>query len=465
MKLLKLSLATAVVAGALTSLSAAPLEEAIKDIDVSGFGRYRYQADYSKKADQFVTVQAPNGKIVTSSLGETKSNDNFHRFTLDVNFKATLDDNFFAVIGVRYDSRDVSGSGNATTHKFRGITNNRGGLAGINATYGNGWGGAGDSFAIRQYYVGFTGLPNTTILAGRQPIGAFFTDDSVGTGLKIVNSSIEGLTLAAVAFDNIEDDGDLANLSSLSSANVAGVMPGLDSMPYQNNLYGVAVIGDYDFVNFQLWYAHLQNVTNVWAIDLGGKYAINDDVSIRARVNVAGTSFTGKFKDRLTPYAVGSESAVGSSTFVGATAGLTAYGFGLDAGYIQFGKKDKTSLHTVEDDGHFIKAGEELLTYNLFSGKHKVWFVKAGYTYDAFSVGVDYVHDKVKNEVNPDMKNTEWVLRAGYKYNDKLSFTAWYSMITEKTLEKSWTDLTGMYTDESYKNKRNRFRFDARYNF
>lgn len=465
MKLLKLSLATAVAAGALSSLSAAPLEEAIKDIDVSGFGRYRYQADHEKNADQFATYQALDGRIITKSYGDTKTNDNFHRFTLDVNFKATLDDNFFAVIGVRYDSRDVSGSGNATTRNFRGISNTHGGLANINTTYGNGWGGNGDSLSIRQYYVGFTGIPDTTILAGRQPVGAFFTDDIVGTGLKVVNTSVQGLTFAAVAFDNLEDDGDLGNFSDVSSANVAGVMGGLDRMPYQNNVYGVAVIGDYDFVNFQLWYAHLQNVVNLWAIDLGGKYAINDDFSIRARANVAGTSFTGKFKDRLTPYAIGADSAVHKSTFLGLTAGLTAYGFAFDAGYLQFGKKDRISLHALEDKGDFIEAGEELLEYTRFSGKHKAWFAKASYTYDAFSVGVDYVHDKVKNEVNPDMKNTEWVLRAGYKYNDKLSFTAWYSMVAEKTLEKSWTDLTGIYTDESYKNKRNRFRFDARYNF
>ena len=48
MKLFKLSLAAVVAAGALSSVSAAPLEEAIKDIDVSGFGRYRFQGDSFK---------------------------------------------------------------------------------------------------------------------------------------------------------------------------------------------------------------------------------------------------------------------------------------------------------------------------------------------------------------------------------------------------------------------------------
>ena len=43
MKLVKLSLATIVAAGALSSVaSAASLEEAIKNVDVSGYARYRF---------------------------------------------------------------------------------------------------------------------------------------------------------------------------------------------------------------------------------------------------------------------------------------------------------------------------------------------------------------------------------------------------------------------------------------
>ncbi len=45
MKLVKMSLAAIVAAGALTSVaSATPLEEAIKNVDVSGFARYRFDS-------------------------------------------------------------------------------------------------------------------------------------------------------------------------------------------------------------------------------------------------------------------------------------------------------------------------------------------------------------------------------------------------------------------------------------
>ena len=128
MKLFKLSLAAVVAAGALSSVSAAPLEEAIKDIDVSGFGRYRFQSTDTKPA-----------------IGQ-KTHGTFHRFTLDVNFKATLDDNFFSVIGLRYDSRDVVGS---HTRGQSGLSNTHGGLRGING----GWGGNGVSIVINSKFI------------------------------------------------------------------------------------------------------------------------------------------------------------------------------------------------------------------------------------------------------------------------------------------------------------------------
>lgn len=418
MKLFKLSLAAVVAAGALSSVSAAPLEEAIKDIDVSGFGRYRFQSTDTKPA-----------------IGQ-KTHDTYHRFTLDVNFKATLDDNFFAVIGLRYDSADIVGSHNRANS---GIANTHGGLSGING----GWGGQGrDSFSVRQYYVGFTAIPYTTVLFGRQPAGTFFTDDIVATGLKVAVNPVEGLTLAGLYYTNFEEDGDLGMVPfNINEPNGAFI--------HQKNLWGVAAIYQNEFLDLQAWYAGLNKVANLFAISAGANYAINDDVSVRGKAQWAHTNLTGKFKDNYGRTAF-NDGLVANSNFFGFDLGASFYGFDLDAGYLTYGKKDQISVHTLEDAGSLIKPGEELIDYTSFSGKHKVWFGKAKYTYDAYSIGVDYVHDKVKN-TGGNLKANEWVVRAGYKYNDKLSFNAWYSMVTEK--------------QDGVKDKSNRFRFDARYNF
>lgn len=448
MKLFKLSLAAVVAAGALSSVSAAPLEEAIKDIDVSGFGRYRFEK----------TDKKPSAGL--------KTHDTFHRFTLDVNFKATLDDNFFAVIGLRYDSRDIVGSHNRANS---GIANTHGGLTGVNGgqRFGNGWGGKGnDSFSVRQYYVGFTAIPYTTVLFGRQPAGTFFTDDIVATGLKVAVNPVEGLTLAALYFTNFEDDGDLAYLqfdprvrgaasvSPVVNPATGNLVPsvtyGDSAYIHQKNLWGVAAIYQNEFLDLQAWYAGLNKVANLFAISAGANYAINDDFSVRGKAQWAHTNLTGKFKDNYGRTAW-TDGDVANSNFIGFDLGASFYGFDLDAGYLTYGKKDKISVHTLEDAGSLIKPGEELINYTNFTGKHHVWFAKAKYTYDAYSIGVDYVNDKQKSNVVADIKGQEWVARAGYKYNDKLSFNAWYSFVTLK--------------QNDAKDRSNRFRFDARYNF
>ena len=416
MKLFKLSLAAVVAAGALSSVSAAPLEEAIKDIDVSGFGRYRFQSTDTKPA-----------------VGQ-KTHDTFHRFTLDVNFKATLDDNFFAVIGLRYDSRDTVGNHNAANS---GIANTHGGLTGVNG----GWGGANnDSFSVRQYYVGFTAIPYTTVLFGRQPAGTFFTDDIVATGLKVAVSPVDGLTLAGLYYTNLEEDSDLAYIGFGDASN---------AYIHQKNLWGAAAIYQNEMLDLQAWYAGLNKVANLFAINAGVDYAINDDISVRGTAQWAHTNLAGEFKDNHGRTAW-SDGEFANSNFYGFNLGASFYGFDLDAGYLTYGKEDKTSVHTLEDAGSLIMPGEQLLDYTEINGKHKVWFGTAAYTFDAYSIGVDYVNDKVKN-TGGDIKADEWVVRAGYKYNNKLSFKAWYSMVTEK--------------DGDVKDKSDRFRFDARYKF
>lgn len=56
-------------------------------------------------------------------------------------------------------------------------------------------------------YLGYK-VGNTTVIAGKQLLGTFFDDkDVAGTGLKVVNTDVQGLTLAAAAFDAVQSDG------------------------------------------------------------------------------------------------------------------------------------------------------------------------------------------------------------------------------------------------------------------
>jgi hypothetical protein len=413
MKLVKLSLAAIVAAGALTSVaSAASLEEAIKNVDVTGYARYRFD-----------------------SKDNNTGTKNAHRFTSDINFKAALDDNFFGVIGFRYDSVDASGE------RVDAQTN-----VGV---YDEGNQEFGQTFNVRQFYLGYT-AGNTTLTAGRQVLGTFFTDDMVGTGIKVLNSDISGLTLAAVAFDNLQADSDIGTLGSYdeNGAPAKGVFVGSkgNELVVDRNLYGAAAIGSYDPVSFQVWYAALDSVAQLYALDVTVGANLGDvDLSLQAQA--AGSSL---WANKVAYYGTGATVDLDDATFWAAELGAKAFGFDGSVGYVQF-DTDHISLISFEDQGSFIDAGEDLLNYTAFAGDNKYWFVTAGYTFaDKVRVGADYVAGEGSSpDFTQDVDAYEAVARVDYKYSKKLNFKTWYSYI----------DRDNGQADAKH------LRFEARYNF
>ncbi|TWO22151.1 major outer membrane protein [Campylobacter hyointestinalis] len=410
MKLVKMSLAAIVAAGALSSVaSATPLEEAIKNVDVSGFARLRYQDTTSNNPIK-------DGKnVADSSNGQ-------YRFTMDVNFKAALDDNFYGVLGFRYDSQDISGDANGrtmTAQDDKGVDN------------------YGQTFNVRQMFLGYK-VGNTTIQAGRQVLGTFFTDDMVGTGIKVLNTDITGLTLAAVAFDDLQDDKDFAYRT---------IDLGGGRHTYDSNLYGVAAIGSYDPVAFQLWYANLQDVAAVYAVDASVNFDVTSDINLGFQGQYAGSSID----DRVQAL------NVDDAKFWALQAKFKGFGVDARTGYVDFSVDDdkKNGLISVEDQGKFIEAGEDLFdTYKGFTGDNNYWFLVAGYSFDKFRVGVDYVNGKItKNLAIGEQDAYEIVGRLNYNYSKKLKFQTWfghYEIDGKDTLKDTETD---------------RVRFDVRYNF
>lgn len=418
MKLFKLSLAAIVAAGALTSVaSAASLEEAIKNVDVSGYARYRFDS-----------------RNTTTVAGQNTANA--HRFTSDIDFKAALDDNFFGVIGFRYDSVDVSG-------ERAGAQTN----VGVND---NGFGEYGQTFNVRQFYLGYT-AGNTTVQAGRQVLGTFFTDDMVGTGIKVLNSDISGLTLAAIAFDNLQgNDGDMGTRNLFIGSN------GSNEHVYDRNLYGVAAIGSYDPVSFQVWYAALDSVAQLYALDVTlGANLGGADLSLQAQYagssvwsnNVRTSQAVPGVTPSLTPGAV---VELDDAQFLAVKAGAKAFGFDGSVGYVNINTQGSgASLISLEDQGAFITAGEDLLDYTLIGADQSIYFVTAGYTFaDKVRVGADYVGSRAEERGNY-VDAYEAVARVDYKYSKKLNFKTWYSYIDRDNNEADAKHL----------------RFEARYNF
>lgn len=419
MKLVKLSLAALLAAGALSSVaSAKPLDEAIKNVDVSGFLRARYTTNYED-----------DGKAKNTE--STKWN-----YRAILNAKVMIDDNFFAMLGFDYDASDV-GHGDTDEEVNKGAAN----------------------LAVDNFYLGYT-AGNTTLLAGRQAVGAFWTDDMLGTGLKVLNSDVPGLTLAALWMDSLEKDGDISSsvlgyVNSADPKKVTEVSTGVTN----HDLFGAAAIGSFDPVSFQVWYAKLMDVTDLMAAQVNFDFAANDDMKFGFVGQVSATKFDSDFL----------KGAVDDGLFFGVELNTELYGFDASVGYVDYStEKDKVSLASFEDKGQLLVAGEQIgANYPLYAGENFYIYGTVGYTINGLvRIGVDYAQGKMSTldliednnnnnktiEIqNKGAKVKEITPRISYKYDDALSFSSYYSMYEEKI--------------DGDKAKSNEFRLEAKYSF
>ena len=410
MKLTKVSLAALVALGAFSSVaSATPLEEAIKNVDLSGFARYRYTNDFIKNSNQ-------NNTVKNSGAG--------HAFRMQTAFKAAIDDNFFGVLNLRYDLTDDSGDKNA---------------AGTDKTYTTG------TFGVYEMYLGYK-AGNTTITAGKQLLGTFFDDkDVAGTGLKVINTDVPGLTLAAAAFDAVQGDGTELD-GPLLKTTLAG---SISDAP--GNIYYLGAAGSYDPVSFKAAIANVQEVATLYGADAGVSFNVTDDVNLNLK---------GQFVHNDSDH-----KDVADANFWAVQAGTKLFGAKLNAGYLDFDAKNKDnnkiSFVTLDANGELINPAKILngvmsggkQYYNNIKGNNDYWFVTTGYDIDKFGFGAGYTQGKGYSWAlgKERAKRNEWSLDASYKYSKKLTFLSWYAAAKDKK------------DGESY--KQNRIRFEAKYSF
>ena len=411
MKLTKVSLAALVALGAFSSVaSATPLEEAIKNVDLSGFARYRYTNDFIKNSNQ-------NNTVKNSGAG--------HAFKMQTAFKAAIDDNFFGVLNLRYDLTDDSGDKNA---------------AGTDKTYTTG------TFGVYEMYLGYK-AGNTTITAGKQLLGTFFDDkDVAGTGLKVINTDVPGLTLAAAAFDAIESESMDTNgplVGTLVDGNLFS-----DSSA---NIYYLAALGNYDPLSFKVAVANISEIATLYGADAGVSFNVTDDVNLNLK---------GQFVHNDSDH-----KDVADANFWAIQAGTKLFGAKLNAGYLDFDAKNKDnnkiSFVTLDENGDLINPTKILngvmsggrQYYNNIKGNNDYWFVNAGYDIDRFGFGAGYTQGKGYSwELAKERaKRSEWSLDASYKYSKKLTFLSWYAAAKDKKDGASF--------------KQDRIRFEAKYSF
>ncbi|EKF0804731.1 group 1 major outer membrane porin protein PorA [Campylobacter jejuni] len=422
MKLVKLSLVAALAAGAFSAANATPLEEAIKDVDVSGVLRYRYDTGNFDK--NFVN---------NSNLNNSKQN---HKYRAQVNFSAAIADNFKAFVQFDYNAADGGYGAN-------GIKNDQKGLF------------------VRQLYLTYTNEDvATSVIAGKQQLNTIWTDNGVdglvGTGIKVVNNSIDGLTLAAFAVDSFmaeEQGADLLGKSTISTTQKAAPFQA-DSL---GNLYGAAAVGSYDLAggqfNPQLWLAYWDQVAFFYAVDAAYSTTIFDGINWTLEGAYLGNSLDSELDDKR--HANGNLFALKGS--------IEVNGWDASLGGLYYGDKEKASTVVIEDQGNLgsLLAGEEIFyttgsRLNGDTGRNIFGYVTGGYTFnETVRVGADFVYGGTKTEVTNHLgggKKLEAVARVDYKYSPKLNFSAFYSYVnldqgvnTNESADHSTVRLQALY--------------------
>ncbi|ELX9483174.1 major outer membrane protein [Campylobacter jejuni] len=414
MKLVKLSLVAALAAGAFSAANATPLEEAIKDVDVSGVLRYRYD-----------TGNFDKNFVDNLNLNNSKQD---HKYRAQVNFSAAIADNFKAFVQFDYNAADGGYGAN-------GIKNDKKGLF------------------VRQLYLTYTNEDvATSVIAGKQQLNIIWTDNGVdglvGTGIKVVNNSIDGLTLAAFAVDSF--------MTAEQGSDLVGANGSAFKVDSIENLYGAAAVGSYDLAggqfNPQLWLAYWDQVAFFYALDASYSTTIFDGINWTLEGAYLGNSLDSEL-DKT--YANGNLFALKGS--------IEVNGWDASLGGLYYGDKEKASTVAIEDQGNIgsLLAGEEIFyttgsRLNGDTGRNIFGYVTGGYTFnETVRVGADFVYGGTKTEATNHLgggKKLEAVARVDYKYSPKLNFSAFYSYVnldqgknTNESADHSTVRLQALY--------------------
>ncbi|EFU72480.1 major outer membrane protein [Campylobacter upsaliensis] len=405
MKLVKLSLVAALAAGAFSVANATPLEEAIKDIDVSGVLRYRYRAGNIDGVDNKGLDK--NGNPQDGLITDKQ----MHQYRAQINFNAAIADNFKAFVQLDYSAKDGGYGVDTMTNP---INEDKGALH------------------VRQLYLTYTNEDfATSVIAGKQQLNTIWTDNGidglVGTGIKVLNNSFDGLTLAAFAVDSFaatEQKGDLTGTGNISTFDEVG------------NLYGGAAIASYEVFggqfDSQLWGAYWDSVGAWYALDLAYGTTIFNDINWKLN-----GAYLGNYFDKTN---------IENGNFFGLRGTMEWNGFDASLGGLYYGDKEQLTVTVIEDQGNIghLLAGQEIFYtegshLNGDVGENTFGYLTAGYTFnEVLRLGADFVYGGTKtgngNTTTTKLlphggEKMEVVARVDYKYSPKLSFQAWYSYL------------------------------------
>lgn len=255
-KISKLSLVAAVAVAGFSTANAQPLEEAIKNVEVSGSVVYRYN-DYNNDSKDNVSA----GK------GSTTQNN----YKIGLNLSSKVNDY------VKFNSRFIVGQPSSN-----GGAAGNGGFATLDSS------GNGDQnvdVTLSHANFAFTGIKNTTVTVGKQGLATPWTvaldsdgNEQTGTGV-LALSTVGPVTFGAGYFNqtNLDHSGDGRAIPALRvNPETDPAHPNYGKLNYNvdpkdlmtgsEDIAVAAVIADLSPVTLDAWYLDLDNVFDTYTI-------------------------------------------------------------------------------------------------------------------------------------------------------------------------------------------------------
>lgn len=263
-KIAKLSLVAAVAVAGLTTANAQPLEEAIKNVEVTGSVVYRYN-DYSNDAQAgslSKAVKDSSGAVTGyDDISKTSSTNNNYKVALGLASKINED--------VKFNSRFIVGA----------PSNTGTGDAGFATLDSSENGDQNVGVELTQAYFGYTGLQNTTVNVGKQGLTTPWTvavdsdgNEQTGTGI-LALSTVGPVTFAGAYFNQTNLNNSLdAKLGGFTSKTFGGNDYIVDATAVKGTLTGpediatVGVIGVAGPVTLDAWYLDAKDVFDTYTV-------------------------------------------------------------------------------------------------------------------------------------------------------------------------------------------------------
>ena len=290
-KISKISLVAAVAVAGFSTANAQPLEEAIKNVDVSGSVVYRYN-NYDDDI-----------------AGGDRTDHNGYKIGLNLSSKV----NDY----VKFNSRFIVGS--QTTGDF----------AYLNAKKDGGADGQAD-VSLSNAYFGLTAIPNTVVNIGKQGLTTPYTvavdingNEQTGTGI-LALSTFGPVTAGAGYFNNsnLNESGNINSTMGITVKDlVAGAGKGKGSNIYGFNSTGATVVtgnknitagvdggsdlyvatvqGDLDFVKLEAWYLGMQDTFNSYTLAATSNIDLAENAKIGLEARYVALSLDNDLKEQL----------------------------------------------------------------------------------------------------------------------------------------------------------------------